>query len=83
MSELAEGVASEEWREGHLAGSDDAVAWLDYRDAARTRDAYVLSKGAPSKTRNPHPQGTYEYSEWGNGYEHGWHESVDRYRRLP
>lgn len=83
MSALAEGVASEAWREGNLAGSDDAVAWLDYRDAVRSGDAYALSKGTPFKARNPHPQGTYEHSEWGNGYEHGWNESTDHYRRLP
>lgn len=84
MSAMSEPeISSPYWLEGNAAGSDDATNALDHQDAIRTGDAFALSRGKPSRTRNPHPPGTYEHNEWGNGYEHGRRDTTDHYRRTP
>lgn len=71
--------ATEAWLDGEFVGGSDCVAELDQRSIDRNRESGA-GRTVP-KTTNPHPKGTLEYSEWGNGYYHGWHQTLDHEQR--
>ena len=67
---------SEFYLDGHLAGSDDCVSWLDQEDLDHLGG--WRAGRAVRTTPNPHPRWTFESSEWQAGYDHGWNETLDR-----